>query len=146
MNEINRLIDFQFKKVKRWEAVQSLTRACVNSIFWGKSYWLVASCSRAQLCCFSQLLGHRSWTSEMSLCRLRWWELKEIIPCFTWEPFEDDRPYLVFARVLWSTHIPPLSWLLLWSQFHDFAWEGSSFGLLPNPVAALWRGGGGGRS
>lgn len=35
---------------------------------------------------FFQLLGHRSWTSGMSLCRLRWWELKERIPGLLWRP------------------------------------------------------------
>lgn len=51
------------------EAAQSPTRPYVNSICWGGKLLTGSQLFRAWLCCFSLLLGHRGWTSEISLRR-----------------------------------------------------------------------------
>lgn len=95
---------------------------------WGKSCCLVFSYPRAQFCSFIQLLDHRSWTSEMSLCRLRWWELKERIPGFLWSPWG------------WQT-LPGacLSALFnLYPQHFPGSWCGHSFMTLCGRVPLVW--------
>lgn len=142
-NKINRLIDFLFKKLKRRKAAVSSQAIRERYLSGGKvAVWYSATPEHSSVPSSSFLIigaGHlkcpcAGWGDES-------WRRGSLV--FS-GAHEDGRPYLVLAWVLCLTFTPStflalgvvtVSWLCV----GEFLLSG----LLPSPVAGLWRGGGG---